>query len=395
MLLPLFFSLLSHTPNIRTLPHSHLRIPLSSPAMAELSAQSIYEARPLSREGRFVRVITIRLSTAPDESEAVACDFHLLDLDNRSLCDFKSGLPLSEREQVQYTALSYTWGDATPLHTIVVNDQTLQVRHNLWNFLQTARKSGLKEYLWIDALCIDQEQLQERNHQVWMMGATYSMAERVIVWMGTASKNVDGAMKELEKSPLSAWQPDAFTRHRKGLMELYKMAYWSRAWIVQEYVLAKTIAIWFETLQIDEARLDAVAGGETFGDWRSPASRVIEARQRRIARRKFVSADWEAEVAELADDTTVLGLLTLFHLDLYCEDPRDRVYSLLSLLDPAERARLAITPDYSVSTLGLAACVVCAFRSSRRTHKALIIQALVHMLKLTAPKKESYSTSGK
>jgi hypothetical protein len=214
------------------------------------------------------------------------------------------------------------------------------------------------------------------------MGEIYSRAERVIVWLGTVSARLNSAMRELGENRLGSWPLNVIKQHTAGMIELYESTYWSRAWIVQEYLLAKTITIWCKTAQIDEARLNAVAGSTRFGDWRFPASRVIEARQRRVSRRQLVSSDWEAEITELADDRTMLGLLTLFYLDMFCEDPRDRMYSLLSLLDTTERARLAITPDYSMSTSDLFACVIRSFRMSRTTYRALAISALVEMLKL-------------
>jgi hypothetical protein len=65
-----------------------------------------------------------------------------------------------------YVCLSYTWGEPQPLHTILVNGRPLGVRSNLYNFLRLARKLNIKQRLWIDAVCIDQENVLERNHQV-------------------------------------------------------------------------------------------------------------------------------------------------------------------------------------------------------------------------------------
>jgi hypothetical protein len=114
--------------------------------MIELDTSSIYEAVSLLL-GAFIRVIRIRPSEVPNQTDPLACDFHLLNLKDGSLCDFKTGRNSKEKlrgvfgthvrrsKRVQYTALSYTWGDATVLHTIYVNDKALYVRQNLWNFL--------------------------------------------------------------------------------------------------------------------------------------------------------------------------------------------------------------------------------------------------------------------
>jgi hypothetical protein len=345
--------------------------------MTDPVAKSIYEDVPLPL-GMFIRVLRIRPSDSPDHLDPVACDFHLLNLDDESLCDFGTNLRVSKHVQ-KYTSLSYTWGDASPLHTIIVNDRPLQVRQNLWRFLQRARKNELAEYLWVDALCIDQEQLQERNHQVWLMGKIYSCAERVIVWLGAVSERVESAMQAIERTRDFWWDSNANAPHARGVFELYGLAYWSRAWIVQEYVLAHTLAIWCETLHIDGDCLRS--RGDIFADWRCvnyPASRVIEARSRRRS----------AGLDRTESDRTILGLLSLFCQDLHCSDPRDRIYSLLSLLDSTERARLAVTPDYSKSTSDLFACIVRSFHISLEVDRAsdftAAILILASMLRLDA-----------
>jgi hypothetical protein len=107
------------------------------------------------------------------------------------------------------------------LHTIYVNDKALYVRQNLWDFLQCARRNKLASYLWIDALCIDQKQLHQRNHQVWMMGYMYSQAERMIVWLGAVSERVEYATEELRTNHLVSW--GAALSAEAGLTELYEL----------------------------------------------------------------------------------------------------------------------------------------------------------------------------
>lgn len=68
-----------------------------------------------------------------------------------------------------YTAVSYTWGTDDPTETIQLNGRAFRVRPNLWSCLhyigQAARKQRWN-YLWVDAICIDQGNIQERNEQV-------------------------------------------------------------------------------------------------------------------------------------------------------------------------------------------------------------------------------------
>jgi hypothetical protein len=66
----------------------------------------------------------------------------------------------------RYVCLSYMWGDPEPSHTTIVNGKSFSVRDNLWNFLRLARRLLIRDWLWIDACCIDQDNVLERNHQV-------------------------------------------------------------------------------------------------------------------------------------------------------------------------------------------------------------------------------------
>ncbi|KAH6876276.1 heterokaryon incompatibility protein-domain-containing protein [Alternaria rosae] len=132
-------------------------------------------------------------------------------------------VPLTDA--LDFHVLSYVWGDSTYKKTIVVNGQRLDVTENLHDFLETTRKyetnflshhehldyktlyntgnaqtvagssigkvtgpATMPARFWIDAICINQNDLNERNEQVPRMGDIYSMASRVWIWMGLPSK---------------------------------------------------------------------------------------------------------------------------------------------------------------------------------------------------------------
>ncbi|KAF2831509.1 HET-domain-containing protein, partial [Ophiobolus disseminans] len=87
----------------------------------------------------------------------------------------------------KYTCLSYVWGtenDHGGPFDILVDGERFAVRYNLYTFLEVARIKYFKKLLWIDALCIDQANVKERNKQVQQMGDIYSKAEMVIAWLG-------------------------------------------------------------------------------------------------------------------------------------------------------------------------------------------------------------------
>jgi hypothetical protein len=73
-----------------------------------------------------------------------------------------------------YGALSYVWGDTTQSRTITCNGQAIQVTINLADALFRLRDEQATELVWIDALCIDQDNVLERNQQVKLMKDIYT-----------------------------------------------------------------------------------------------------------------------------------------------------------------------------------------------------------------------------
>ncbi|OAF99701.1 HET-domain-containing protein, partial [Paraphaeosphaeria sporulosa] len=111
----------------------------------------------------YIRLIKL-LPGSPESP--IACTLHELELE-------KPG---------EFTALSYTWGKPDPTFEITLNGRQIQVRENLCSFLKQARELGRSELLWIDVISINQDNIEERNHQVALMGQVYRRAAKVVVW---------------------------------------------------------------------------------------------------------------------------------------------------------------------------------------------------------------------
>ncbi|KPI37153.1 uncharacterized protein AB675_3724 [Cyphellophora attinorum] len=98
-------------------------------------------------------------------------------------------LPLDNRTSLDYTALSYTWAEDEPSHKIIVNDSLFSISQNLYGFLLEWRSSrDGPALLWIDAVCINQEDLEERASQVRYMQQLFRGARNVIAWLGLAHR---------------------------------------------------------------------------------------------------------------------------------------------------------------------------------------------------------------
>lgn len=97
----------------------------------------------------------------------------------------------AEDSKQQYEALSYAWGDPVISHVVMICDYMVNdewrpfpITQNLYEALCRLRDPHMPRKLWIDALCINQDDLQEKGHQVAHMGRIYREATCVVVWLG-------------------------------------------------------------------------------------------------------------------------------------------------------------------------------------------------------------------
>ncbi|KUJ11247.1 HET-domain-containing protein, partial [Mollisia scopiformis] len=81
-----------------------------------------------------------------------------------------------------YAALSYCWGDPTPVKSIVINDVEVEIGPNLESALRCLQSRGY-DRLWVDAICINQQDNVEKSQQLLWMGSIYRRATRVAAWV--------------------------------------------------------------------------------------------------------------------------------------------------------------------------------------------------------------------
>lgn len=98
-----------------------------------------------------------------------------------------------------YTALSYACGPRPANFNLKLNGRDWNVRQNLAHFLRqhVEMDQSLQEWMWIDAICINQTNLPERTHQVKLMADIYGKASRVLVWLGPAYEDSNVVMRGL------------------------------------------------------------------------------------------------------------------------------------------------------------------------------------------------------
>lgn len=98
---------------------------------------------------------------------------------------------LNIHKMPKYTALSYTWGPEEPMSTMLIDGNTIDIRQNLGEALyyltqrlQSGRGVARTQYFWADAVCINQDNTEERRAQVQLMRQIYEHAQNVVVWLG-------------------------------------------------------------------------------------------------------------------------------------------------------------------------------------------------------------------
>lgn len=87
-------------------------------------------------------------------------------------------------ETRDYKALSYCWTRAEASERITVNGQPFWIRPNLRDFLKLLKTGKRNQWIFVDAMCINQDNIDEKGHQIPLMRHVYENAKQVVVWLG-------------------------------------------------------------------------------------------------------------------------------------------------------------------------------------------------------------------
>ncbi|KAI0509646.1 heterokaryon incompatibility protein-domain-containing protein [Xylaria bambusicola] len=324
-----------------------------------------------------------------------------------------------------YEALSYCWGNASDQGLIWCNGKPFPVTRNLESALRRLRQSRGNRLLWIDAICINQDDLAERAYQVNLMRHIYKNAERVLIWLGEDSEDSELVFPLAEKTVtfwldlicdssfridemMMLWQQDSKrilsmklreARRRKAMtgteglqppqaagviyynskvdktednyseggrqeeekvedltrreltacMRLVSRPWFTRCWVVQEAVLAREAVVlcgkssldWI-TFYLGVMFIIALRGGlrgrpQTMTRGNIHLTTVLQ-QKRLVGMIDGKQVDYE----------DLLKLLWEFQL-FDVTDPRDKVFSILGLVDSRETQAEGIVPDYTIS----------------------------------------------
>ncbi|KAK4203932.1 heterokaryon incompatibility protein-domain-containing protein [Triangularia verruculosa] len=270
----------------------------------------------------------------------------------------------SHQVHPEYHALSYTWGEpifpevldvlSNNVGTLSRSVGVIYITKNLQSALKHLRQKDGPMLLWVDAICINQADVTERNSQVSNMPKIYKKASSTIVWLGDESDHRDARLcmnffKDLhelaasagEDRPSASWRnrfeinrlvADFLGENRSKMVYFLERPWFRRRWIVQEVVLAKSVAMHCGAWKIDWdtfhlAMFELFESGQeiftldhrttmrTMTGVRSGSRTITAVRNLGVAVKKQLPLDTLVEFSSFQ-----------------CIDPRDRLYALYGVI---------------------------------------------------------------
>lgn len=268
----------------------------------------------------------------------------------------------------EYETLSYVWGSETSTATIQIADRAVPLSPTLHDALLRLRLPDRKRTLWIDQLCINQQDLEEKMQQVQLMGDIYKSCSQCVVWMGEIRQDLrledaDAALQVLrymadigrvgrENTALPAAARDNMDGMTKAMESLGfgNNQWWHRIWTVQEAILPPARTMQWGPLTLPWHILD-----DSNSTWANHNHDVTmsEGKQHDILNALMVHCAWLYN-ARFGKNEVYRMIQNWRFRD--ATDPRDKIYGLLGVcntgrLPETERCDYSISPARVFSTL--------------------------------------------
>jgi hypothetical protein len=326
------------------------RIPTKNDLLSSFQGRFEYvPLDPLKNEIRLLQILPTS-KRAIAKSDCVNCRLFNISLD----------------EQPEYEALSYTWGAQNDMCSILLNGYNFEISRNLEAALIKLRASTPRT-LWVDAICIDQANDYERNHQVTKIRLIYAMTKRIHVWIGvgfngsrltfTLLKLLRGRIVDSSGIRSLLTNP-SFLQHLLRLSELFTQEYFFRVWVTQEVVCAREAVVHCGTDSIGWSDLVAVQETIATNHFQS----LIEADRHHPSPYLIQSfVFWGSRMMRLPKALDNDGLPELSGMleqsyNKHTSDPRDHIYGIIGLTKARNDERLQIDYSTSVRQLFLVVC---------------------------------------
>ncbi len=280
--------------------------------------------------------------------------------DKSSIAAQLGQISLDSKECPDFVTISYVWGESRPESrvNIVVNGIKFPVAPSISPILELIRDhADFKkiQWVWIDGICINQEDTIEKNVQVEMMGRIYSRYKMTVAWLGKAETDTAAAMemladlshreKMLRKDrndgkprmpPADLRQPDKW----RPLRRFFSMPWWKRVWTLQEFILARNLRFYWGDKSIDRRKLM----GAVHAIWLcNPEDHLIPWEVWRPAWSRRRLYQWHMNRHESGKKSLLAWMAYNSAAEL--SDHRDRVYAVFDLAREEDR-ELVGKPNY-------------------------------------------------
>ncbi|OCK80879.1 HET-domain-containing protein [Lepidopterella palustris CBS 459.81] len=297
------------------------------------------------------------------------------------VCNLRT-VSLTDAEDT-YEAISYVWGDPNDLVGILCNNLEHHITVSLALALRTIRHATERQVLWADAICINQDDEEEKRHQVKQMGRVYESAKRVVVYLGPDADRIAEGCFDLIKDfnrywgrglqqyknpldiPISTPYPFSVDSRRwEDIATLSKMPWFDRLWVVQEAGLAKDCVMLWGKAGVGFAEvMELVEWLRCRPDFSQPIcpqvvlkwSDIFLQNQCTLGNKSTwrtdlpLSAWFSNTAATIPKNESFIEVLRTGR-KLKATDPRDRVYGFLgSLLALTDDGLVIVEPDYAKS----------------------------------------------
>ncbi|KAF2689880.1 hypothetical protein K458DRAFT_356249, partial [Lentithecium fluviatile CBS 122367] len=259
-----------------------------------------------------------------------------------------------------YVCLSYTWQPSHPEHEIRINGYSFTVGERPIPLLHRSRP------FWIDALCTDQSNTKEKNHQVRRMENIYRTLKNTVVWLRVlpfdllrffqttvdiVAENPSLAFNQSIK-PLSIPEQEQL---RQQILQLYSLSYWSRAWIAQELLLPQIVMVnsgeW--VLNLDTLSRIVLRISSEFGIEEEPSGLCYNDMFERPISSFRVSHNEQGNESPHRRERRIQAHSLPYFVGPFaksgCSDKRDRIYALLALATDAS----GVGVDYDIDHIAL------------------------------------------
>jgi len=231
-----------------------------------------------------------------------------------------------------YEAISYAWatqdGDDSRSQSVLCHGGTISITKTCEAALKLLRRQGRSRYLWVDAVCIDQGNITERNHQVAFMGTIFGNASQIVIYLGPGSEVTDRVLDYLNGNSTALLE---VKRDRLNVIirDFLQHRWLDRVWVLQEIALA---------------RLATMMAGEKTARWSSDSINKV------LGLCINLSIEPPSALRWLPASQPEPDILTVLHKSRHCSatDARDKVFAVLGLAHEQFQKEFPI--DYSLST---------------------------------------------